>query len=220
MHNLSLLIGMIAALELILATILGLRFARTQRPLTLCVLLLDLGLFIDAFLIAIGKPLSGIPEILSRLRFLAHGALIPLLFPICGYGLKAGKKAMRILWIATVVVILVGIAHAIALNLELSILEAEHVIRHVVADSTPLWARMVSKFLSFGTVLPLIVCGIIIWIKQKNPNLFLSGFLMFAFAALGPATGNFHLIFFISMFGELFMILFALLYIIKDEKAA
>ena len=36
--------------------------------------------------------------------------------------------------------------------------------------------------------------------------------LMFAFAALGPATGNFDLIFLIGMFGELFMVLFFLLY--------
>ena len=35
---------------------------------------------------------------------------------------------------------------------------------------------------------------------------------MFAFSALGPATGNFDLIFLIGMFGELFMVLFFLLY--------
>ena len=41
---------------------------------------------------------------------------------------------------------------------------------------------------------------------------------MFAFAALGPAMGRFDLIFFISMFGEISMIFFAMLYIIRDEK--
>ena len=41
---------------------------------------------------------------------------------------------------------------------------------------------------------------------------------MFVFAALGPATGNMDLLFVISMFGELFMILFYYLYVIKDEK--
>ena len=220
MGNLSLLIGIIAALELIFAIVLGTFYAKTKRPLTLCVLLIDIGLFADAFLIAIGQPLGGIPEIVSRIRFLGHGALIPLLFPICGYGLKAGKKAMRILWIFTGLVILLGIAHAIALDLELATMENEQIIRHVIAPSTPAWARIVSSALSFGTVIPLIICGIIIWIKQKNPNMFLSGILMFGFAALGPATGHFDLIFFITMFGELFMILFALLYIIRDEKAS
>lgn len=220
MHNLSLFIGIIAALELILAIILGIRFARTKQPLTLLVLLIDIGLFIDAFFIAIGQPLGGLPEAVSRLRFLAHGGLIPLLFPICGYGLKAGKRAMTVLWIFTAVVILIGIAHAFALDLNLIQMEDEGIIRHTMADTSPLWARIVSAALSFGTVIPLIICGIIIWIKQKNPNLFLSGFLMFGFAAIGPATGNYGLVFFITMFGELFMILFALLYIIKDEKSA
>ena len=54
--------------------------------------------------------------------------------------------------------------------------------------------------------------SIIAWIKQKTPYLFLSGFLMFAFSALGPATGNFDLIFLISMLGEICMTLFFYLY--------
>ena len=46
----------------------------------------------------------------------------------------------------------------------------------------------------------------------------ITGLLMFVFAALGPATGNMDLLFVISMFGELFMVLFYYLYVIKDEK--
>ena len=53
--------------------------------------------------------------------------------------------------------------------------------------------------LSFGTVVPLMLVGIYVWIRQKTPHLFLSGFLMFFFSAVGPATGNTDLIFFISM---------------------
>ena len=66
--------------------------------------------------------------------------------------------------------------------------------------------------LSYGAVVPLILAGVVVWIKQKTPLLFLSGFLMFAFSALGPATGNFELIFYISMFGEVCMALCFLLY--------
>ena len=54
----------------------------------------------------------------------------------------------------------------------------------------------------------LIVAGAVVMVKEHNPHLMLSGLLMFIFAALGPATGNFDLIFFISMFGELAMTLF------------
>jgi LPXTG-motif cell wall-anchored protein len=40
---------------------------------------------------------------------------------------------------------------------------------------------------------------------------------MFVFSALGPATGNFNLILFISMFGEVFMVLCFLLYARRRE---
>ena len=70
----------------------------------------------------------------------------------------------------------------------------------------------ISRILSFGPVIPMMIAGIVVWVKQKTPHLFLSGFFMFAFSALGPATGNSDLIFFISMFGELLMVLFLYLY--------
>ena len=62
------------------------------------------------------------------------------------------------------------------------------------------------------------IVGIVVWAKQKTPRLFLAGFLMFAFSALGPATGNFDLIFYISMYGEVLMVLFFYLY--AQKKAA
>lgn len=218
MGNLSIFIGGIALLELVMAIILCGMLVKTRRPLTLCVMLICFGLFWDAFLIAVGGPLGGLPEGLSRTRFLAHGALIPLFIPICGYGLKAGKNVMRVLWVFTALVIVLGAAHAFAIDLELT--TKADVIRHTMAATSPKWARTVSSVLSFGTVIPLIVCGIIVWVRQKNANLFLSGFLMYIFAAVGPATGHMDLIFFLSMFGEVFMILFALFYIRKDEKKA
>ena len=65
--------------------------------------------------------------------------------------------------------------------------------------------------------MPLILAGLWIWIKRKRPSLFLAGFLMFAFSALGPATGNTDLIFLIGMFGEVFMVFFFLLFGARDK---
>jgi hypothetical protein len=92
---------------------------------------------------------------------------------------------------------------------------AQHVAgiaRYTSGEATPAWAGAVSGILSYGTVIPLILAGIAVWIRQKTPFLFLSGFLMFLFSALGPATGNFDLIFYISMYGEVLMVLFFYLY--------
>ena len=103
-----------------------------------------------------------------------------------------------------------GVAQALATVLEKR--EIAGVVRLASGADTPKWADIISRVLSFGTVIPMMIAGIIVWIKEKTPHLFLSGFLMFAFSALGPATGNTDLIFFISMFGEILMVLFLYLY--------
>lgn len=208
------MIWIIAAIEFVFLFILAAEYRKQSKPIILCILLIDLGLFIDAFFIALGSVAAGgLPAALSRLRFVAHGVLIPLIFPICGYALKLKGKAMKILWIFTAAVMLGGLAESIATVLELK--TVGEVIRHVSASATPAWASGFSMAISYGTVIPLMIVGIIVWIRQKTPSLFLSGFLMFAFSALGPATGNFDHIFFITMIGEVFMVLFLWLYVRK-----
>ena len=142
--------------------------------------------------------------------------LIPLLFPICGYSLKLKRKVMSVIWALTAVVMVLGLAEGMSITLEL--IQIGDVVRHNSADSSPAWAETIRSFLSFGTVIPLIIVGIAVWIKQKTPTLFLSGFLMFIFAALGPATGNLDLLFVITMIGEVLMILFFMLYVRSIAK--
>ncbi len=176
------------------------------------------GLFLDAFGISIGNVIGegGLLLAISRVRFIAHGVLIPLLFPICGYALKWKKKAMLITWIVTIVVMIAGLAEAIATVLEP--ITFAGVLRYMSAKGqTPTWATIITLALSFGTVIPLIICGLIVWIKQKTPFLFLSGLGMFVFAAMGPAIDN-NLTFYITMFGEVLMVVFMFLYAKWLEK--
>jgi hypothetical protein len=197
----------IVGLEVLIAILLFVQAKKAKQPLAFWAGVLTLGLILDAALIGLGTVLD--PETLaavSPVRFLAHGLLIPLLLPICGYALRWKKPAMIAVWIVTVLLMAAGVAQALATVLELR--EIAGVKRYASAEATPRWANLISQVLSFGTVIPMMVAGIVVWIKQKNPHLFLSGFLMFAFSALGPATGNTDLIFFISMFGELLMVLF------------
>lgn len=117
---------------------------------------------------------------------------------------------MKVLWIVTILLMAAGAAEGACTRLEPR--DIAGVIRFAAGEATPAWAGMISTVLSFGTVIPMMIAGVIIWIRQKTPYFFLSGFLMFVFYALGPAAGNADLIFFISMFGELFMVLFLYLY--------
>ena len=207
----------IAALEC-LFMILALRSCdKGKKPLHLLTGLVAFGLFYDALIIALGSKLGEgtLFMVLSRLRFVFHGALIPLLFAICAYALDFNRTWKTIVWIFTGILIVLGIAEGFATDLNVQ--QVAGVLRCTSGDGTPGWAKAVSSILSYGTVVPLIIAGIVVWIKQKTPALFLAGFLMFAFSALGPATGNFDLIFFISMFGEVCMALFFLIYA-KQKK--
>lgn len=212
------LLWVIAALEG-LFVVLALRgWKKERKPLYLLSALVAFGLFYDALILAFGGVLreGALFLLLSRLRFVFHGALIPLLFAICAYALDFNKTWKTVAWVFTGALIVLGIAEGFATDL--SVQHVAGILRCTSGEGTPGWAKAVSGVLSYGTVIPLILAGVIVWIKQKTPALFLAGFLMFAFSALGPATGNFDLIFFISMFGEICMALFFLVYAKQKEK--
>lgn len=213
-----LLVWIITAVQALLMLLAFRGWKRTKEPLYLLTALVALGLFYDALILSLGTLMQGSPVLaaLSRMRYVAHGALIPLLFPICAYALDFNKTWKTIVWIFTGLLIAAGIAEGFATQLDLR--EVAGLVRYASGDGTPGWAKAVSGVLSYGAVVPLILAGVVVWAKQKTPLLFLSGFLMFAFSALGPATGNFDLIFFISMFGEVCMALCFLLY--ARRKAA
>ena len=176
------------------------------------------GLFYDALVQALGGALreGSLLAWLSRFRFVFHGALIPLLFPICAYGLNFKKPWKMAVWVLTAIVIVLGVAEGFATDLVTE--KMAGILRYKSGDGTPDWARGVSYLLAFGTIIPVILAGIAAWIRQKTPLLLLAGVLMFAFAALGPATGNMDLNFLITMIGEVFLALFFLLY--ARRKAA
>jgi hypothetical protein len=198
----------IAAAELLIAIML---LRLKKRPIVICSVLVTFGLILDAVIIGLGAFLpESVLAAISPVRFVAHGILIPLLFPICGYALKLKKPVMVGVWVFTVLLMIAGAAEGIATVLEPK--KIAGVVRYASSENTPGWADIISRILSFGTVIPMMIAGIVVWVKQKTPHLFLSGFFMFAFSALGPATGNSDLIFFISMFGELLMVLFLYLY--------
>ncbi len=211
-------IWVIAALELAIMILALKGSGKGKKPLHLLTALVCFGLFYDALIIALGSTLGeGAPFMtLSRLRFVFHGALIPLLFPICAYALGFNRTWRTVVWIFTAVLIALGVAEGFATDLEVRSIAG--VLRCASGEGTPGWAQAVSSVLSFGTVIPLMIAGVVVWIRRKTPTLFLAGFLMFAFSALGPATGNTDLIFFISMFGEVCMAFFFLIFAKHKEK--
>ncbi|MDO4501276.1 MAG: hypothetical protein Q4B60_08430 [Erysipelotrichaceae bacterium] len=208
----------IATLELFLIILMSKNYRERKSHLTLFTLLITIGLFVDAFIIGLGAFISeDIIRIISRIRFVSHGLLIPLLFAICAKALNLKKPFSTAVYIFTAIMMVLGFAQSMATVLDITNIAG--IARMAsVKTLTPKWASTISSILSFGSVIPLMIVGLIIWCKEKTPSLFLSGFLMFAFPALGPATGNTEFIFYISMYGEILMVFFLFMYAINRQN--
>jgi hypothetical protein len=150
---------------------------------------------------------------ISRLRYVFHGGLIPLIFAICAYALDFNKVWKIAAWVFTGVLIVLGIADGCIR--QIGVQTVAGVCRYV-SVSAPAWAEIVNSLLTFGTVIPMMIAGIVVWVKQKTPHLFLSAFLMFLFSGLGAAC--LELMFYISMYGELLMALFLYFYASRKAK--
>ena len=211
LNNGPVIAAVLAGLELLIAVLLFAKYGKEKKLIRLLMGLVAAGLVYDAAVLACGSFLpEGILKPLSQLRFVFHGTLIPLLLPICAEALGWKKKAKTVVWTLTALLMAGGLVSGLLTKLEPS--QAAGITRYLSGEGTPALAERFTRLLSYGTVVPLIAAGIVVWIKKKDPCLSLAGFLMFAFSALGPATGNFDLIVLIGMFGELFMIFFFLLY--------
>ena len=194
------------------------RFNIAKKIMFLLCGIIGFGLLYDAAVLCAGTmmPAGKVLETLSRGRFILHGACIPLLLPICAEALDFKKPLKTFIWVVTGALIVLGIADGAAM---VPIAQnVAGVARYSYGEGSPDWARGISNLYTFGMIIPLILSGIAVWIKQNRTELFLSGALMFFFSAAGPATGNFDLIFYIGMFGEVCMILFLWLYAGKKYR--
>ena len=82
-------IWMIAFFESVITILFLIRWHRKKQPIDLLAFLISVGLILDAVIIGLGSWLQ--PEVLKSItpvRFIAHGVLIPLLIPICGYAMN------------------------------------------------------------------------------------------------------------------------------------
>ena len=186
-------------------------YKRTKTSMVLCMALVTAGLLFDGAVILLGRWLpEGLLRFLSMGRYLFHGLCMPLLLMITVYALGGKGKVVKVFW--AVAAVLMALGAAAGLLTKLQVVDFAGFVRCTGSDATPHWADSYLSTLSVAMVVPLILGGIWLMIKKKGPCLFLSGLFMFAFSALGPATGNIDLIFLIGMIGEALMVLFFLLH--------
>ncbi len=210
----------VGALLLVEAAVLfGLlrEYKQAKAPMVLCMALVTAGLLFDGAVILLGRWLpEGLLKALSMGRYLFHGLCMPLLLMIAVYALGFNNKVVRVCWVAAAVLMALGAAAG--LLTKLNVVDFAGFVRCTGSNATPRWADSYLSILSVAMVVPLILGGIWLMIKRQGPFLFLSGLFMFAFSALGPATGNTELIFLIGMIGEALMVLFFLFHAKKVSK--
>lgn len=205
----------ISAFHIVFMVLLFRKFAATKNILFLLSGILTFGLFYDAAILALGSVMQegALLMGLSRMRYVLHGMLIPLIFALCAYALNAKGFWLKAIWVLTSVLMALGIADGCVRTIGVETVAG---VCRYASVTAPAWAEIVNSLLTFGTVIPLMIVGIVVWVKQKTPHLFLAGFLMFAFSGLGAAC--LELMFYISMYGEVLMALFFFLYALKKEK--
>ena len=211
------MLWVISIVELFFTVLLFSRYIKTKNLIFLLSGMICVGLTYDALVLAFGSFLTEGTALLalSRMRYVFHGGLIPLIFAICAYALNFKKVWKIVAWVFTGVLIVLGIADGCIR--EIGVQTVAGVCRYA-SVSAPAWAEIVNSLLTFGTVIPMMIAGVVVWIKQKTPHLFLSAFLMFLFSGLGAAC--LELMFYISMYGELLMALFLYFYALRKSKTA
>ena len=209
------MLWIISIIELVFTVLLFSRYAKSKNLIFLLSGLICVGLTYDALVLALGSFMTEGTALLalSRMRYVLHGGMIPLIFVICAYALNFKGFWKTAAWLFAGVLIVLGIADGC-----IRVIGATTVagICRYASVSAPAWAEIVNSLLTFGTVIPMMVAGVIVWIKQKTPHLFLSAFLMFLFSGLGAAC--LELMFYISMYGELLMALFLYYYAMAKSK--
>lgn len=210
------MLWVITVVELVFTVLLFSRYAKTKNLIFLLSGLICVGLTYDALILALGSVMTEGAALmaLSRLRYVFHGGLIPLIFLICAYALDFKGFWKLAAWVFTGILIVLGIADGCVRQIGATTVAG---ICRYASVYAPAWAEIVNSLLTFGTVIPMMVAGIVVWVKQKTPHLFLSAFLMFLFSGLGAAC--LELMFYISMYGELLMALFLYFYAQKRVRS-
>ena len=202
----TIILPVIVILEFLLTIFFLGRLGGRKKLVAFCGFVICLGLTYDALVIFLGNFLN--PDLilsLSRYRFVLHGLSVPLLILIGADAAELPKAGMIIAGILTVLVMAAGVWAGFQVVLEPS--RVAGLYRFVSGKDTPLLAGTIETVLSFGTIIPMLILGLIAIFRRRDGWVFLGGLFMFIFSALGPATHNTDLIFLISMFGELLMVI-------------
>ena len=205
----SIIIGIIIY---IIISMLTISYYLNNKEIILIFFLIEIfGLIYDGAIILLGFLMSDtILIFFNRLRFILHGILVPLLILFSGYAINAKGKYFYIHLGILIVLSIIGMIAGIITKLK--IVEDVVLKRCTFDEDMTSFTMITFNVMNIGSVLYMIVVGVLLLIRKKEYFFFLSGLFMFIFSAIGPAIGKPELNYLLSMYGEVLMIIFLYLF--------
>jgi len=169
------------------------------------------GLIYDGAIILLGFLMSGgILLFFNRLRFILHGILVPLLILFSAYALKSTGRVFYVQLIILIILSIIGMIAGIIAKLK--IVEDAVLKRYTFNEDKTSLIMIIFNVMNIGSVLYMIVVGVLLLIRSKEYYFFLAGIFMLIFSAIGPAIGKIELNYLLSMYGEVLMVVFLYLF--------
>ena len=210
----TIIIGVI--IYIIIAKLSLTKYLSSKEKILIFFIIEIFGLIYDGFIILIGFAFSeGVLIFFNQLRFILHGLLVPLLILFSAYALKFPLKIYYLNIIITIVLSIFGIILGIITKLK--VVDSGVLKRCTFADDISLFIETSFMIMNIGTVIYMIIAGIILLIKNKEYYIFLAGLFMLIFSAIGPVVKNPDINYLLSMYGEVLMVIFLYLYFRKID---
>jgi len=189
-------------------------YLKLKRLVFILLLIQCVGFVYDGLIMLIGYSMSdNVLKGFNIVRYILHGIMVPILIAFTGYALQFRRDKLYINWVITIIFIILGVAAAACTKLEIQ--EFGNIKRCGQHDDTPRWVSSVDTVMNIGSVIYMLIAGIILFIIKREFFYFLSGLFMLIFSAIGPASGNADLNFLLSVYGEILMIIFLFVFFKK-----
>ena len=150
------------------------------------------------------------------LRYILHAILVPFFFLFFVYTLEFTELKLFINLTITLLFMILGLVASI--NIKLKIEEFGNIKRCAMHEDTPGWVNFIFNFLNIGSVIYMLIAGIILLKIKKDFFYLLSGFFMLVFSVIGPVSGNLDLTFIFSVYGEILMVIFLFVFFKKNSS--
>ena len=143
-------------------------YFKLKRLVFILLMIECLGFIYDGLIMLIGKKLSdNALKSTNVIRYVLHGILVPILIAFTGYALQFRRDKLYTNWVITIVCIILGLAAAFATKMEIEE-EFGNLKRCGIHNDTPGWVNPIDTIMNIGSVIYMIIAGIILLIVKRE----------------------------------------------------